>query len=511
MARKRTTEPTRELFINSTMTETRVALLEDGDLVELFVELPENERMVGDIYLGRVVNVVRGMKAAFVDIGQEQDAFLHFSDIGDTLAEYGAYLDLESAEINSTRQRRRPIPKEGQEILVQIIKEPIAKKGSRITTEISLPGRFFVLVPYSDLIGVSKRIQDYKEKRRLKKIARELRPKGFGVIIRTVAANKDEKLLRNDLENLIKTWRQIEKKLKTTRPPSLIYKDLSMASSVIRDVFTHEVSKVVVDSEKLYRQIVKYLKDVSPQLIDRVELYKEERPIFDFFGIEKEIEKSLARKVWTRSGGYIVFDHTEALVAIDVNSGKFIGRGNHDENSLRINLEAAREIARQLRLRDIGGIIVIDFIDMLDPEKRKTLYEEFKKELKKDRAKWSISPISEFGLIEMTRERVRPSWVFAYSEPCPTCGGSGRVPSKSAVITQIERNVKRIKADRKERSLIIEVNPDIAPHLTHGLRSPARRLMWKYWVKLDVVPNEELRMDQIRIKAKKTGQLLAEI
>ncbi len=511
MAKKKTTEPTREIFINSTMTETRIAFVENGELVELFLELPENERMVGDIYLGRVVNVVKGMQAAFVDIGQEQDAFLHFSDIGNTLAEYGTYLDLESAETESSRSRRRPIPKEGQEILVQIIKEPIAKKGSRITTEISLPGRFFVLVPNSDVIGVSKRIQSYKEKRRLKNFAKQNRPKGFGVIIRTAAEGKSEKLLKNDLDNLIKTWRQIEKKLKTIRPPCLVYKDLGMTSSVIRDLFTHEISKVVVDSEKLYKQIVKYLKDVSPHLIDRVELYKEQRPIFDYFGIEKEIEKSLARKVWTKSGGYIIFDHTEALVAIDVNSGKFMGRGHQDENSLRINLEAAREIARQLRLRDIGGIIVIDFIDMTDPQKRQILLEEFKKELRKDRAKWSISPISEFGLIEMTRERIRPSWVFAYSEPCPTCEGSGRIPSKSAIITRIERAVRRIKADQKEKRMVIELHPEMAPYLTQGIRSPVRRMMFKYWVVLDVVPDDSLRLDQIRIRSKKTGKVLAEI
>lgn len=511
MAKKKTAEPTREIFINSTMTETRVALLEDGELVELFVELPENERMVGDIYLGRVVNVVRGMRAAFVDIGHEQDAFLHFSDIGDTLAEYGAYLDLDSAEIETQSQSRRPIPREGQEILVQIIKEPINKKGCRVTTEISLPGRFFVLVPYSDIIGVSKRISSYKEKRRLKNLARELRPKGFGIIIRTVAEGKDEKLLRNDLENLLKTWRQIEKKLRTTRPPSLVYKDLGMTSSVIRDLFTSDVSKVVVDSEKLYKQIVKYLKDVAPQLIERIELYKEEKPIFDYFGIEKEIEKSLARKVWTKSGGYIIFDHTEALVAIDVNSGKYLGRGDHDTNSLKINLEAAREIARQLRLRDIGGIIVIDFIDMVDPQNRRILYEEFKKELKKDRAKSSISPISEFGLIEMTRERIRPSWVFAYSEPCPTCGGSGRVPSKSAILTQLERSIKRIKANMGERSLLVEAHPEVAHFLTSGLRSPIRRLMWKYWIKLEVKANESIGRDEIRIISKKTERILETI
>jgi len=490
------------------MAETRAAILEDGELVELFVELPENERMVGDIYLGRVVNVVRGMQAAFVDIGQGQDAFLHFSDIGNTLAEYGAYLDLESAEVETQRSSRRPIPRDGQQILVQIIKEPIGKKGSRITTELSLAGRYLVLVPYSNIAGVSKKVTNLREKRRLKQVARAIRPRGFGVIIRTVAEGKSEQQLRADLENVLKEWRQIEKKLKNRRPPSLVYKDLGMASSVIRDLFTSDISKVVVDSEKQYKRIIRYIKEVSPKLAQRVELYKRQRPIFDYYGIEQEIEKSLSRKVWMKSGGYIIFDHTEALVAIDVNSGKYMGRGSHDDNSLKINLEAAREIARQLRLRDIGGIVIIDFIDMTNLEYRKILYEEFKKQLRRDRAQSNISPISEFGLIEMTRERIRPSLIFTYSEPCPTCQGSGRITSKATLLTQIERTIKRIKASTKERNLVLEVQPELAKYLATGLRSRIRRLMWKYWVKIDVIEDESCRLDEFRFRSKKTGHEL---
>ncbi|KAA3658536.1 MAG: S1 RNA-binding domain-containing protein [Calditrichaeota bacterium] len=488
------------------MAETRIALLEEGTLVELFVELPDNERMVGDIHLGRVVNVVKGMRAAFIDIGQKQDAFLHFSDIGENLAEYSAYIDLDSVKKDNARRNRRPIPVEGQEILVQIIKEPISKKGSRITTEISIPGRFFVLVPNSDMIGVSKKVVSVAEKRRLKHLGRSICPKGFGLIIRTVAAGKDEAVLRQDLANLLKTWRQIEKKLKTLRPPSLVFKDVGMASSVIRDLFTGDVKRVVVDSQKQYKETVRYLRDIAPQLINRVELYKEQKPLFDVFGIESEIEKSLSRKVWTRSGGYILFDHTEALVAIDVNSGKFIGRGTHDENSLRINIEAGREIARQLRLRDIGGIIVIDFIDMVDPANRKKLYSEFTKELQNDRAQSSVSPISEFGLIEMTRERIRPSLMHTYSEPCPACQGSGRIYSKNTLLTQIERSLSRIKAEDKERSIKLTVNPEVSNYLSTGLRSHIRRLMWKYWVKIELVQDEDCALDDFTIYSKKNGK-----
>ena len=508
MARRKNSSPVREIFINSTMAETRIAILESNKLVELFVELPDNERMVGDIHLGRVVNVVKGMRAAFIDIGQKQDAFLHFSDIGENLAEYSAYIDLDSIVKDTSRRTKRPIPVEGQEILVQIIKEPISKKGSRITTEISIPGRFFVLVPNSDMIGVSKKVVSIAEKRRLKHLGRSICPKGFGLIIRTVAAGKDEVLLRQDLANLLKTWRQIEKKLKTLRPPSLVFKDVGMASSVIRDLFTNDIKRVVVDSQKQYKETVRYMREIAPQLANRVELYKEQRPLFDAYNIESEIEKSLSRKVWTRSGGYVLFDHTEALVAIDVNSGKFIGRGTHDENSLRINLEAGREIARQLRLRDIGGIIVIDFIDMIDPANRKKLYNEFSKELHSDRAQSSVSPISEFGLIEMTRERIRPSLIHTYSDPCPICHGTGRIYSKSTILTQIERSLGRLKAEGKERSIRIQVNPEVSTFLGTGLRSHIRRLMWRYWVKIEVEEDDSCALDEFNIFSKKTGKAI---
>ncbi|MCA9740046.1 MAG: Rne/Rng family ribonuclease [Deferribacteres bacterium] len=506
MRRRTTQQPKKEIFINTTISETRIAILEDGNLIDLFIELPENERSVGDIYLGRVVNVVRGMRAAFVDIGQGQDAFLHFSDIGDSLAEYGAYLDLETATSETPKNNRRPIPREGQEILVQIIKEPISSKGSRITTELSLAGRFFVLVPYSEMIGVSRKVSNAKEKRRLRDLARSWRPKGFGVIIRTVAESKDEDLLRADFENLIKKWRQIEKKLKTLRPPSLAHKDLAMASTVIRDLFTNDVTRVVIDDARQYKSISQYLKEVSPNLLPKLEMYKGKRPIFDTYGIEQEVEKSMSRKVWLKSGGHLIFDHTEALVAVDVNSGKFIGRAGHDENSLRINLEAAREIARQLRLRDIGGIIVIDFIDMIDPKNKRTLYNEFQKELKRDRAQANISPISEFGLIEMTRERIRPSLLHSYSEMCHTCEGTGRIMSKASVLTKVERTIKRIKAISDEKNLKLEVHPEVADMLTNGLRSHIRRMMWKYWLRIDVIGKDSFKFDEIHCISRRTNK-----
>jgi len=499
----------KEILINSSVGETRIAMLEDGRLVELFTERPEAERMVGDIYLGKVVNVVRGMRAAFVNIGHEQDAFLHFSDIGESLQEYTAFLDLEEASENGQTPRRefyeRPVPKEGQEILVQIIKEPISTKGCRITTELSIPGRYCVLVPNSEMVGVSKKIQSVRERKHLQKLARELRPKGFGMIVRTVAVGRGDDELRADVDSLVKTWHETEKRLKSVKSPSLVYKDLGMASSVIRDLFTADIDRVVVDSRKMYQQITNYLQEVSSQSSSKVELHRGKKPLFDAFGIEQEIDRSLSRKIWTRSGGYILFDHAEAMTVIDVNSGKYMGRAHHDDNALRINLEAAHEIARQLRLRDIGGIVVIDYIDMTDPRCKRRLQDEFRRELRKDRSQSNISQISEFGLIEMTRERVRPSLLFSYSEPCPTCDGIGRVISKATVLTRIERWLIRYKFVGNERSLSLKLHPEVVSFLSTGFWSRLRRLMWKYWMKIELRPDESLRVDDFKFYSKSNG------
>jgi ribonuclease G len=503
----------KEIVINASIGETRIAIVEDGRLAELFVEQPENERMVGDIYLGKVVNVVKGMHAAFIDIGHDQDAFLHFSDIGETLAEYKSFIDIDT-NYESAKPKFRPIPREGQEILVQVIKEPISRKGARVSTELSFPGRFIVLVPNSDVIGVSKKIDSVKEKKRLKSVIREIRPNGFGIIVRTVAEQKNEEMLKADLDNLIKKWKAIEKKLRGVSPPSLINKDAAVASSVIRDLFTNDVTRVVIDSKKLYREIVAYLEDVAPTLTNRVEFFKSQKPIFDVFGIESEIEKSLARKVWTPSGGYIIIDHTEAMGVIDVNSGKYIRGKEPEETTLKINLEAAKEVARQLRLRDLGGLIVIDFIDMTEPQNKKRLYEEFRRELRRDRAQSSILPISDFGLIEMTRERIRPSLLYTFSEACPTCEGIGRVISKGTVLTKIERWIKRFRTERKEWSLKLVVHSSIADYIGDGFFSKIRKLMWKYRLKVEVVKDDALRTDQFKMLLKKdqtdvTDQFLA--
>jgi len=493
----------KEIIINSSIGETRIAILEEGRLTELYFEKPENERMVGDVYYGRVAKVVKGMQAAFINIGLKQDAFLHFSDIGDNFKDYDTLFEEQPIKGQQPRQGRRgenyePLLRQGQPILVQVTKEPIANKGARVTTNISLPGRFLVVVPFDNMVGISRKITHRRERLQLKHIGRKIRPQGFGLVIRTVSQGKNETALRTDMEALVKDWELIISKIKKGEPPMLVHKDMDVLSSVIRDLFTPDVTRLAVDNKKMHKQIVKYLRDVAAPLVDRVELYSDRLPIFDRFGIETEINKSLSRKVMLKSGGYIFFDHTEALTAIDVNSGRFIGKKDHDTNSLKINVEAAREIARQLRLRDIGGIIIIDFIDMVEEKNRKKLQDEFYRELKSDRAQVNVAPISQFGIIEMTRERVRPALLFTISEPCPACLGTGRVISKTTTLARIERWIQRYRHEKGERSLQLFAHPELAHFLSSGYRSQILRLSWKYWTRIKLMADENIAMDDFR-------------
>jgi len=505
-------EPTtREIIINTTVGETRIAILEDGKLVEFYVERPEHERMLGSIYLARVAKVVRGMQAAFVDIGQSQDAFLPFADMGDLVRLY-THVDRIEPDEHGIRKELvdKDLVREKDTLLVQVTKEPLGRKGARVSTRISLPGRFVVLVPDDNLVGVSKKITDESEKRRLRRLAKALRPEGCGVIVRTVAAGKPEAVLRQDLETLYTMWQRIQKRAQKEQAPCLLYKDMGMTSSVVRDLFTPDVSRLVVDSKKLVKDITSYVKDVAPELVDRIELYQDKRPIFDAFNVESQLDKALSRKVWLKSGGYLIIDNTEALVAIDVNSGKYLGRRNQEQNSLKINLEAVKEIARQLRLRDLGGLVIIDFIDMKEAAHRRKVYDELKKEMSKDRAQYNLLPMSKFGIVEMTRERVRPSLTFTMSEPCPVCGGTGRIVSKTTLATKIERWIRTFRSRTKERSVELHVHPEMAKYLTSGFRSRIRRIMWKFLMKIDVVEDESLSMDDFRFISKKTGEDITE-
>lgn len=536
----------KEIIINATANEIRIAITEDRKLAELYVETPEKERMVGDIYLGKVAKVMPGIRAAFVDLGLKQDAFLHFSDIGDTLNEYSSLLgedsDVDTDEDSDEgpdggepvqaqpasqlaqggqqyrerdgrsrdqdqrsqggrrddqrrggrdgRDGRRdggrghlqiPDIQRGQDIVVQVTKEPVAKKGVRVTSEISLPGRFLVLLPFDGKIGISKKMNNFKEKRRLRHILRGILPPGFGVIVRTVAHDQEEATLRQDLESLLETWKEIQQKLKAAQAPTLLYKDMATTSTVIRDLFTDSVERVVVDSRKVHKDIVDYLESTSPGLTDKVEFYREREPIFDAYGIEKEIAVCLSPKVWMKSGGYLIIEQTEAMVVVDVNSGRYAAKREQELNSLRTNLEAARELCRQLRLRDLGGIIVADFIDLEDERNRKKVYDELRKEFRKDRAKVTVLPMTEIGLVQITRQRIRQSVLHSFSEPCPVCGGGGLVQSRASVINQIERAIKRFKSETGQFRLQVTVHPTLAGYLKEGgTFNRLRKMMFRY-------------------------------
>ena len=544
----------KEIIINSTANEHRIAILEDGKTAELFVETPGKDRNIGDIYLGKVVKIMPGIRAAFVNIGMEQDAFLHFSDIG-SIEEFNSLLEedeedraeeteastvqasndiIQNIEKNDTfsdgertenrenrpdRQKRRHVEQyfpqvnlqKGQEILVQITKESVGKKGMRIRSAISLPGRFLVLIPFDGKVGVSKKLTNFKEKRRLRKVVREMLPKGFGAIIRTVADGKTDDMLQQDLDELIKTWHNIEKTVKTEKAPALIYKDMNTASSVIRDLFQDMVEHVVVDEKKLFKEIRAYVQWISPDMLSRVEYYKEKEPIFDKYGIEKDIQILLSKKVWLKSGGYLFIEKTEAMTVIDVNSGRYAAKKEQELNSLRTNLEAAREICRQIRFRDIGGFVVVDFIDLEDEKNKKKIYDEMKKEIRKDRARVTVLPMTEFGLVQITRQRIRQNVQLSFSEPCPMCGGIGQVQSKTSTMNQIERWIKRFKTEKHEYRLELRVNPVIAEYLSKGAISRLMKVQFKFFVKIKLIPDPALPADEFKFFSVKQKKEITEL
>jgi ribonuclease G len=505
----------KEIFISESMGESRIAIVEDGILVEVYVEKQDRQRMVGNIYKGQVENVLPGMQAAFVDIGYDINAFLPFSEI-----ENSAYLaDVDEVESrpsktnkNGQQRNRKSFRdnisvdlKTGQDIHVQVIKEAFAGKGPRVTTEIALPGRLLVLVPNADYIGISKKIWDKYERRRLKKVVSILKEKGMGVIVRTVAEGKSEELIKNDFNILIQNWKKLQTKSDRAKETALVYEDLETASSVVRDLFTPEISKIVIDSKKLYRKLQGYLEEVSPNMAGRLEHYKLKQPLFESIGIENELDKLLRPKVWLKSGAYLIIEKTEAMVVVDVNSGRFVGKKNHEENSLKINLETCKEVARQLRLRDLSGLVVIDFIDMREESNRRKIYYELRKELKKDRAKVAVSPISEFGLLEMTRQRIRLSLLDSMSEECPTCHGAGRIMSRETLITRIDQWLRRYKSKHRSLRLKLELHPEIA-HFMKDNKKALRGLMWQNFTYIVIKGNSTIARDEFRFLNTKNGE-----
>jgi ribonuclease G len=454
----------REIVINATKHESRIAVIDEGQVVELWVERNRHRTIVGNIYKGRVTKVLPGMQSAFVELGLERDAFLYVSDV---LEEIEAF-ETETSEDLALDEAPRPetsisdLLREGQEVLVQVSKDTIAGKGARITSHVTLPGRFLVYMPTVNHIGVSRRIENEDERQRLKQILDRIRPQGGGgFIVRTAGEEHDEDEFRADMKYLIDLWESIRRRSEKASAPALIHHDLDLVLRTIRDVLTPEFKTVWVDSVEQYQRIVEFLDQIQPALVPRVRLYRREEPIFDEFGIEAEIEKALNSKVWLKSGGYIVINQTEALVAIDVNTGKYVGKKNLEETVFRTNLEAAKEIVRQIRLRDLGGIIVLDFIDMEDANNRAALFEAFDNEIKKDRSKTKILQISEFGLIEMTRKRVRQSLERSLTQPCPYCSGTGRIKSNTTISLEIWRELMKLRDLHEGQDVIVRVNPNV--------------------------------------------------
>ena len=455
----------REIVINATKHESRIAVLDDGQAVELWVERTRHRTIVGNIYKGRVTKVLPGMQSAFVDLGLERDAFLYVSDV---LEEFEELETDTSDDLTLDEVPQRPetsiadLLREGQEVLVQVSKDTIAGKGARITSHVTLPGRFLVYMPTVNHIGVSRRIENEEERQRLKQILDRIRPQGGGgFIVRTAGEGRNEDDFRGDMKYLVDLWEQIRRRAEKASAPSLIHHDLDLVLRTIRDILTPEFKSVWIDGVEQYQRIVEFLDQIQPALVSRVRLYRRDEPIFDEFGIEAEIAKALNSKVWLKSGGYIVINQTEALVAIDVNTGKYVGKKNLEETVFRTNLEAAKEIVRQIRLRDLGGIIVLDFIDMEDSGNRAALFEAFDHEIRKDRSKTKILQISEFGLIEMTRKRVRQSLERSLTQPCPYCSGSGRIKSNTTISLEIWRELMKLRDVHEGQDVIVRVNPTV--------------------------------------------------
>lgn len=500
-----------QIIIHSSGNQTRIALIEQGELAQLFIESEENQRTVGNIYVARVHKVMSGIRAAFIDMGTPKDAFLHFSDAGDHLDSYIRMLngknaipssldgDIKNKENMSNVQKQLlagKVLKNGQKLLVQIVKEPIGSKGPRVSTDITIAGRFLVLIPMGDYIAVSKRISNYKERRRLKSILNKMLPDGFGVIVRTVAQNQDAQAIEDDLRTVLKKWELIVDRVDNAKPPSLLYKDLDMTESLIRDLFAKNYDRVLIDDPKMYRQIKSYVSQIAPHMVPNVELYNRKQHIFDFMKIAEDVNSIFSPRVRLKMGGYLIFEQTEAMYVVDVNSGPYEAKERQEDNSLKTNLEAAREIAKQLRLRDIGGIIVVDFIDLKDDKNRKKIYDELKKEFRKDPAKTNVIGMSDFGLVQITRQRIRPSVVNSVSKVCPMCGGSGSVVSQNTILTDIESWISKFKHNTKYRALDLYVNPYLKSYLTKGLFSRRWKWMTRFGLKITIIGDEKTSLNE---------------
>jgi ribonuclease G len=516
-----------EIIVNVSHEETRVALLENKLVTEIFIERAKDRGNTGNIYKGRVVKVLPGMQAAFVDIGLEKSAFLYVADVYSGSDDYAAAMMTEEidedgeipaekagegpAEIEFEEEGGRPRRKrtsnlsiedllqEGQEIMVQIAKEPIGTKGARVTSYITLPGRYVVYMPTVDHVGISRRIESESERKRLKDIVNSMKKPGTGYIVRTVSDGQADEEFKRDMEFLELLWQRILKKNEKLSAPSVLHYDLDLVFRTIRDMFTEDVEKMVIDSKAEYQRVKEFIDTYLPSLCSRIEPYDKEEPIFDAYDVEIEISRALGRKVWLKSGGYIVIDQSEALTAIDVNTGRYVGKRNLEDTIIKTNLEAVREIAYQLRLRNIGGIIILDLIDMEKEDNRRKVYASLQEYLSHDKAKTTIYHLSELGLIEMTRKRTRESLGRMLCVPCPYCEGKAYVKSPTTVCYEIFREIRRLAPDSKEKKIMISANPEVADLFYDEERQAVDDIEQEFKKKLIIKADSTLHQEQFDI------------
>jgi ribonuclease G len=495
-----------EILINVTRDEIRVGLLEGGQVVEVYVERKSEASLVGNIYKGKVVKILPGMQSAFIDIGLEKAAFLYVTDIHAGLEEFAPFLE-EEEKVNSIElvsKRSRPdltieeLIQEGQEILVQASKDPIGSKGARVTSYVTIPGRYLVLMPNVEHIGISRRILDEDERARLRAIVENIKPNGYGLIIRTASEGSGEEDLKKDLDFLLLLWETVQKKKERVSAPTLLYSDLDLVFRSVRDLMVQDVKRLVVDSAEEYERIKDFVRTYFEKFLGKIDLYDGIEPIFDAFSIEFDISRALGRKVWLKSGGYIVIDQTEAMTVIDVNTGKFVGKEELEDTILKTNLEAVKEIAYQIRLRNLGGIIIVDFIDMEKYENRDRVFNAFSEAMKKDRAKNTISHISELGLIQMTRKRVRESLGRTLCETCPYCEGKGFVKSPKTLCYEIFRKVTRLAKHGGER-IIVTAHPYVADLLSDEERAGIEDIENRYNTKVTIKESRSFHQENYEV------------
>ena len=503
-----------ELIVDVQPSEVSIALLEDSRLVSLQKEARNIAYAVGDIYLAKVKKLMPGLNAAFVNVGYEKDAFLHYLDLGSQFSTYSAFLKNaitdRKADASVSKMKRLPdidkhgtitnVLQPGQELLVQIVKEPISSKGPRLTTEISLTGRYIVLMPFNDKISISQKIKNPEEKARLRQLVDSIRPKNFGVIIRTSAEGKRVAELNHEMKTLLKYWEDTVAKARTSTAPALIFQEESRIVSVIRDIFNPDFESIWVNDRETFTQIQNYVNLIAPDRKDIVKFYDKDQPIFDAFNITKQIKLSFGKTVSFKSGAYIIIEHTEALHVIDVNSGnRSKAAPDQESNALEVNLRAADEIARQLRLRDMGGIIVIDFIDMAKSEHRQKLYEHMRDVMASDRARHNILPLSKFGLMQITRQRVRPALDIVTTETCPSCYGKGMVQPSLLFTDTLREKLEYLVTSLNQSGFVMYVHPYVDAYLKKGLISPYRRWLFELGHKFKIMPDQSLAYLQYRV------------